>query len=90
MLESFVEIREYRFFLTFPSCLFVVCVCKVSNNAFLPPLSTRLLCLVVTIPLAAKRHQTEEVFSRLLSKTRIRQAAIRNQKLHFYQFGVEP
>jgi len=28
-----------------------VCVCKVSNKAFLPPLSTRLLCLVVSIPL---------------------------------------
>ena len=27
------------------------CVCKVSNKAFLPPLSTRLLCLVVAIPL---------------------------------------
>jgi len=35
------------FFLTF----FLVCVCKVSNKAFLPPLSTRLLCLVVSIPL---------------------------------------
>ena len=29
-------------------CVFV---CKVSNKAFLPPLSTRLLCLVVSIPL---------------------------------------
>jgi len=27
------------------------CVCKVSNKAFLPPLSTRILCLVVVIPL---------------------------------------
>jgi len=31
--------------------IFFVCVCKVSNKAFLPPLSTRLLCLVVAIPL---------------------------------------
>ena len=30
---------------------FFVCVCKVSNKAFLPPLSTRLLRLVVAIPL---------------------------------------
>jgi len=30
---------------------FFWCVCKVSNKAFLLPLSTRLLCLVVAIPL---------------------------------------
>ena len=28
-----------------------VCVCKVSRKALLPPLSTRILCLVVSIPL---------------------------------------
>ena len=28
-----------------------LCVCKVSNEAFLPPLSPRLLCLVVSISL---------------------------------------
>jgi len=27
-----------------------LCVCKISNKAFLPPLSSRLLCLVVAIP----------------------------------------
>ena len=33
-------------------CFFVyLCVCKVSHKAFLLPLSTRLLCLVVSIPL---------------------------------------
>jgi hypothetical protein len=37
------------FFLThFFLCM---CVCKVFNKAFLPPLSTRLLCPVVSIPL---------------------------------------
>ena len=30
---------------------FFFCVCKVSNKDFLPPLSDRLLCLVVSIPL---------------------------------------
>ena len=35
----FFQIREYH-----------VCVCKVSHKAFLLPLSTRLLCLVVSIP----------------------------------------
>ena len=30
---------------------YCVCVCKVSNKLFLPPLSSRLLCLVVSIPL---------------------------------------
>ena len=30
---------------------FCECVCKVSNKALLPPPSTRLLCLVVSIPL---------------------------------------
>jgi len=34
----------------FPDFLFW-CVCNVSNKALLPPLSTRLLCLVVAIPL---------------------------------------
>jgi len=33
------------------SDIFFLCVCKVANKAFLPPLSTRLLCLVVAIPL---------------------------------------
>ena len=52
MLESFLEIREYRFFSDiFFLCFFFVCLCKVLNKAFLPPLSTRLLCLVVAIPL---------------------------------------
>jgi len=50
--KSFLEIREYRFFwLFFPFFSFFLCVCKVSNKAFLPPLSTRLLRLVVAIPL---------------------------------------
>jgi len=30
---------------------FLLCVCRVSNKAFLQPLSTRLLCLVLAIPL---------------------------------------
>ena len=42
--KKFIGIYIYIFF-------FCVCVCKVSNRAFLPPLSTRLLCLVVSIPL---------------------------------------
>jgi len=44
VLEYFLEIREYRFFLTFLFLfLLVLCVRKVSNKAFLPPPSTRLL-----------------------------------------------
>ena len=31
--------------------IYCVCVCKVSKKFFLPPLSSRLLCLVVAIPL---------------------------------------
>jgi len=50
VLEYVLEIREYRFFsdIFFPVFF---CVCLVSKKAFLPPLSTRLLCLVVAIPL---------------------------------------
>jgi len=52
VLESFLEIREYRGFSDIFFVIFLcVCVCKVSNKAFLPPLSTRLLRLVVAIPL---------------------------------------
>jgi len=52
VLKSFLDIREYRFFAEFFFLFFVLfCVCIVSNKAFLPPLSTRLLCLVVAIPL---------------------------------------
>jgi len=52
VLESFLEIREYRFLsdILF-SVFFFGCVFKVSNKAFLPPLSTGLLCLVVATPL---------------------------------------
>jgi len=39
-------------FLTF----FFLCVCKVSNKAFFPPPETRLLCLVVSIPLVCWLH----------------------------------
>ena len=40
-LDSWISVLFWHFF----------CVCKVSNKAFLPPLSTRLQCLVVAIPL---------------------------------------
>jgi len=43
----FFRFVNIGFVLTF----FFFCVCKVSNKAFLPPLPTRLLCLVVAIPL---------------------------------------
>ena len=42
---SFFRFLNIEFFLNF------FLVCKVSNKASLPPLSTRLLCLVVAIPL---------------------------------------
>ena len=35
---------------------FCVCECKVSHKAFLAPLSTRLLCLVVFIPLVCRLY----------------------------------
>jgi len=37
--------------ISFFSDIFFCCVCKVSNKDFLSPLSTRILCLVVAIPL---------------------------------------
>jgi len=53
VLESFLETREYR---VFSDIFFCVCVCNVSNKASLPPLSTRLLCLVVAIPLVCRLY----------------------------------
>jgi len=58
VLESILEIREYRVFSDI-----VFCVCKVSNKAFLLPLSTRLLCLVVAIP------QTYKTFHNIPKET---------------------
>jgi len=53
VLGSFLSIREYLFFIDIFVC---VCVCKVSNKALLPPLSTRLLCLVVAISLVYRLY----------------------------------
>jgi len=49
------------FFLTFFSPFFFFCfLCKVFNKAFFSPLSTRLLCLVVAIPLVGERKEKSE------------------------------
>jgi len=45
----FLRFENIGLFLTF--VLFCFCVCKVLNKAYRPPLPTRLLCLVVAIPL---------------------------------------
>jgi len=50
----FVNVGFFLIFFYVPIYIYVcvcVCVCKVSNKAFFPPLSTRFLCLVVSISL---------------------------------------
>jgi len=66
-LVAFLEALCARIFsldswiLVFSDILFF-CVCKVSNKAFLPHLSTRLLCLVVAIPLVCWLYMCACVF----------------------------
>ena len=45
LLDSWISVVFLKYF------FLCVCMCKVSHKAFLPPLSTMLLCLVVSIPL---------------------------------------
>ena len=50
--NPFFQVIEYRFGSNILFSLFCVCAILFLTKAFLPPLSTRLLCLVVVIPLA--------------------------------------